>query len=86
MTQQMLMRKGIIIDCPSFSSRQARCGVPQTLTNDERYAEYTDKLASRGLAPKANGYPWMWRGKKKIKSTLDKKPKRKKRIMETISI
>lgn len=85
----LLMRQGIIIDCGRKIKGQTPGFVPPVATNDDRYADYTDKLASRGLAPKVNNHPWAWRSKKPPKTFLSKatkKQKAQKRIKETIPV
>lgn len=83
---QMLMREGIIINTKRRQEGNLSVEVPPVPSAEERYGDYCAKIAARGLTPKANSFPWAWKGKKKPKTFLSKKPKIRKRRMETVPV
>ena len=83
---QFLLREGIIIDCGRRVKGQTRGHVPPVPSRDDRYSDFAERLALRGIVPKGNNHPWVWRGKNKPKTFLSKKPKTIRRKKETVAI
>jgi hypothetical protein len=81
-----MIREGIIIDTKRGSHAYREETVPSPPTNTQRYADWVIKSLLTESTFRCAPKNWVWLGKKKPKTFLSKKPKVKKRRMETVAI
>ena len=78
-----MYRQGIIIDTNRTLSSGSP-GVPQVLSNSDRYAHFVERLAQHKGAPGGNNHPWEWKTRRK-KTFLEMKPKNRKQVYRKMS-